>query len=241
MVAPTYSIVIPAYNEEVWLARSLPRVRQAMAAIAAPGEVIVVDNNSSDGTAEVARAQGATVVFEPVNQISRARNRGAQAARGRYLIFLDADSLLCPELLHVALDNLQAGRAAGGGAVVQPDLPIGRFARLGLWSWNWFSRWWGSAAGCFVYCLREGFDEVGGFSEKVYASEELWFSRALRLWANKRNLSFTIIANPSIITSNRKLERPWKVLGMVTLFLLFPAAIFSRRLCGYWYRSPASR
>ena len=54
-MVPVYSIIIPAYNEELWLGKSLPAVRDAMAAIDVPGEVIVVDNNSTDGTAEVAR------------------------------------------------------------------------------------------------------------------------------------------------------------------------------------------
>ena len=55
-------------------------------------ELIVCDNNSTDRTAEIARNAGARVVFEPVNQIARARNRGAAAATGDWLIFVDADS-----------------------------------------------------------------------------------------------------------------------------------------------------
>ena len=50
------------------------------------------DNNSKDRTAEIARAAGARVVFEPVNQIARARNAGAAAATGIWLVFVDADS-----------------------------------------------------------------------------------------------------------------------------------------------------
>ena len=105
ITAPVYSLIIPAYNEEEWLARSLPAVRAAMTAVNVPGEVIVVDNNSTDRTAAVAREQGAEVVHEPVNQISRARNTGARCSRGRYLMFLDADTLLPPGTLRAALAN----------------------------------------------------------------------------------------------------------------------------------------
>ena len=78
-----YSIIIPAYNEEKWLSRTLAAVRESMDSLPLPGEVIVVDNNSTDRTDRIARQNNAQVVFEPVNQISRARNSGARAARGR--------------------------------------------------------------------------------------------------------------------------------------------------------------
>ena len=62
-----YSVIVPAFNEEVELARNLPLLQRAMELSGRPGELIVVDNNSNDRTAEVARGLGARVVFEPVN------------------------------------------------------------------------------------------------------------------------------------------------------------------------------
>jgi glycosyltransferase involved in cell wall biosynthesis len=50
-MTPCYSIIIPAYNEEKWLARTLPYLKQSMDMSEVSGEVIVVDNNSTDGTA----------------------------------------------------------------------------------------------------------------------------------------------------------------------------------------------
>ena len=90
-----YSIVIPAYNEEELLPRTLHALAAAMATTDLLGEVVVTDNNSTDATAAVAAAHGARVVFEPINQISRARNCGAAAALGDFLIFVDAKSP-CP-------------------------------------------------------------------------------------------------------------------------------------------------
>ena len=90
-----YSVIIPAYNEEVLLPATLASVRESMLAIPElVGETIVTDNNSSDRTADIATAAGARVVYEEHQQIARARNAGAQIARGRYFIFLDADTLL---------------------------------------------------------------------------------------------------------------------------------------------------
>jgi glycosyltransferase involved in cell wall biosynthesis len=108
------SVIIPAFNEERLLGESLVQVNAAMAAFARrgwPAELIVCDNKSTDRTAEVARAAGASVIFEPVNQIGRARNRGAEAATGEWLIFIDADT-----------HPLVAPKRSEGGSV--PPLPV---------------------------------------------------------------------------------------------------------------------
>src|SRR6266498_6061066 len=86
------SIVVPAFNEQAILARTLAVIREAAGAFDAAGvtwELIVCDNNSSDHTAGIARDAGARVVFEPINQIGRARNTGAVAAAGQWLLFID--------------------------------------------------------------------------------------------------------------------------------------------------------
>jgi len=79
------SIIVPAFNEERLLGESLAQIKSAANAFAQRGwdfELIVCDNNSTDRTAEIARAAGATVVFEPVNQIARSRNSGAGGFTG---------------------------------------------------------------------------------------------------------------------------------------------------------------
>jgi glycosyltransferase involved in cell wall biosynthesis len=135
-----YSVIIPAYNEESFLPETLVNLQKAMAAIEKPGEIIVVDNNSTDSTAEIARQYGVKVVHEPFRQIARARNSGAKAAESRFLVFLDADTFLPPQLLKQALDLLDGGDACGGGTLLNFDseLPFlaGRLVRF----WNWLSR-----------------------------------------------------------------------------------------------------
>ena len=96
------SIIIPAFNEERLIARCLQSISTSVAANYKPGfisEIIVVDNNSTDDTPWLARQAGAQVVFEPINQIGRARNAGAAVAAGDWLLFVDADSILNPGLL----------------------------------------------------------------------------------------------------------------------------------------------
>ena len=81
-----YSIIIPAYNEQDYLLATLTTLKKNMTQLELSGEIIVVNNNSNDRTAEIAEAQGAKVIFEAINQISRARNAGARAAQGHYLV-----------------------------------------------------------------------------------------------------------------------------------------------------------
>ena len=65
-----YSIIIPAFNEELFLPDTLAHLQIAMDKIEDKAELIVVDNNSTDDTAKIAEKYGARVVFEKVNQIS---------------------------------------------------------------------------------------------------------------------------------------------------------------------------
>jgi glycosyltransferase involved in cell wall biosynthesis len=233
---PRFSVIVPAYNEAEWLPECLSAVHEAMQAVAMAGEVVVVDNNSTDATADIAREGGARVVFEPVNQISRARNKGANAAAGDFLVFVDADTKLLPRVLFEALTNLESDDCCGGGATVQFDQPITGLARQLMRLWHWLARRYGLAAGCFVYCRRDAFDAIGGFSERVFASEEVWFSRRLVNWGKEHGKPFRLITSESVVTSSRKLDHPLSVYLTLLVTLLFPPAVYSRRLCTVWYK-----
>lgn len=239
---PDYSIIIPAYNEEAYLPHTLASVYAATAGIPETVEVVVVDNNSNDRTAQIARSIGVTVVHEPINQIARARNTGARVAKGRFFVFLDADTTLTSELLGKALKNLASGHIAGGGATVSPDRPLDLSAQRALNFWNGFSRRVNIAAGCFVYCEREAFEAIGGFSERVYASEEIWFSIRMHRWAHRHGKRFMVIPGWPVVTSIRKLDwfSPARLLISSLTLTLFPIALFSRRLCHVWYDRPES-
>ncbi len=200
------------------------------------GELIVVDNNSTDATARVARAAGATVVFEPVNQIARSRNRGVSIASGDALVFVDADTLCSKKLLQQALDLLSSETVVGGGTVIAIDRDAGRFGTYGVWLWNWLSRRARMAAGCFVFCRRDAFDAVGGFNVKVFAGEEIYLSRRLKRWGRRHSMRFEILDVEPVITSARKLHwySPLQIILQAALVLI-PGAIYSKRLCRTWY------
>jgi glycosyltransferase involved in cell wall biosynthesis len=240
-----YAIVVPAYNEEACLPATLAAARAAMAAVEGDfgrGELVVVDNNSSDRTAEAALAHGADrVVFEPHNQIARARNAGAAATEARWLVFLDADTLLPADLLRQALAALDSGTVAGGGARVAMDREVTPTVAWLVRTWDRASTALGYAAGSFFFARRDGFEAAGGFDESVYAGEEVWLARRLKAWAKSRELSFVVLRDPPVTTSGRKSD--WYTgkdfILQVAVLLLLPGAARSRRLCRMWYRRPA--
>jgi glycosyltransferase involved in cell wall biosynthesis len=166
------SVIVPAFNEEKMIGRSLGTIREASTAFSELGwesELIVCDNNSTDRTAETARAAGATVVFEPVNQISRARNKGASAASGEWLVFVDADSFPGRELFADVAATIQGGECLGGGVTVELDAARG-WLKWVTSTWNLLSRIKHWAAGSFVFCEAKAFRALGGFSEELYAA-----------------------------------------------------------------------
>ena len=233
--APDYSIIIPAYNEEAQLPQTLPAIQRAMAGVDATGELIVVDNNSSDATAQVAEQHGARVVFEPINMIAKARNAGAKVATAPTLIFIDADTTPSAELLNAALDELAKPDCVGGGAQVALDPPPNWLTRRLAGLWNIASHLLGYPAGCFFFCRREAFDEVEGFSEAVYASEEIWLARRLKRWGRSKKMKLRILPE-KIQTSSRKMDNPPRMFGMLLLMFVFPFAVRFKGLCGYWYK-----
>lgn len=203
------SIVVPAYNEEKLLPATLHTIANSAAAFTETGwdwEIIVCDNNSTDDTARIARQAGANVVFEPVNQISRARNTGAQAASGDWLIFIDADTLPSHRLFMRTRQIVQAQRHLAAGANIRFDSDV-IWAQAFTLLWNTVSRLFHLAAGSFVAVDAATFRKVGGFSTELYASEEVELSIRLNRVAAERGLeALKVITDPLIDTSGRKMD-----------------------------------
>jgi len=235
------SVLIPAYNEEQFIAATIDSVHRSFSEIRWPGyEIVVCDNNSTDQTAEIARAGRARVTFEPHNQIARARNTAAKAARGQWFIFLDADTLLNQATLRATITALESGRAGAGGAVVRLETNgVGPGGRLLVQTWNVLSRTLKWAAGSYVFCRRDAWLETGGFDEQLYVSEEVWFSRALKRWCRANGLEFKILSDSPVVTSARKMRwySPWQLLKQFAVFLI-PGTWRTREKCTTWYTRP---
>jgi glycosyltransferase involved in cell wall biosynthesis len=192
------SFVIPAHNEAEHLPTTLDRLRRSAAAMGIAHEIIVVNDDSSDRTPHIAIDAGARVIGVKLRQISKVRNAGAAAARFDRLCFVDADTTAPTSTLAAAMRALDQG-AVGGGARVRFDQPVPLSAELALGMWNSMARAFRWAAGCFVFATRRAFQDSGGFSEQLYAAEEIALSNAL-----KRLGPFTVLPH-HVATSARKL------------------------------------
>jgi cellulose synthase/poly-beta-1,6-N-acetylglucosamine synthase-like glycosyltransferase len=202
------SIVVPAFNEERLLGGSLAQIKAAAGAFAQRGwdfELIVCDNNSTDRTAEIARAAGATVVFEPVNQIARARNCGAAAATGDWLVFVDADSHPSAGLFADVAEQIQSGKYLAGGSTVRLDekhFVAGCVTQL----WNYASRSLKLLAGSFIFVETAAFRKLGGFSNELFVAEELELSQRLKKLARGQGRGIVILHRHPLVTSARKMR-----------------------------------
>jgi glycosyltransferase involved in cell wall biosynthesis len=180
MNGPLVSVVVPAFNAVRFLPEALASiVRQGYE----PLEIVVVDDGSSDGTGEVARASRArpVVIEQPNRGPAAARNRGIAAAKGELIAFLDADdlwpdgklALQVPRLMEDASLDVVLGqiryealddRTLDG---IRFDAPEGVLTNVNL------------GAGVF---RRNVFDRVGLFDESLRFSEDQdWFLRAREL------------------------------------------------------------
>ncbi len=209
------SIIIPAFNEAKRIGGCIQSIRAAVAANLRPAletELIVVDNNSNDSTAEIAAREGARVVFEPINQISRARTAGAGAAAGDWFLFIDADSQLNTRLFRDVLAAIDSGTCAGGGSVIRLDAAPWP-GRLVIALWNPMSLLFTMLGGCFIFCRADAFRVIGGFSLELFTTEELKFGADLKRWARARGLRVVVLRSSPVITSGRKFglytKREW--------------------------------
>ena len=177
------SLVIPAYNEEKYIRPTLESVTRAKRRFEQTTgeqlEIIVVDNASTDRTAEIAREFGCKVVPFDKHQISAVRNAGAREARGEYIAFVDADRSIVPEDAFVEIAaNLADEKVYGGGSGFRPEK-----WNVSIWLFTTFFR---AFCALFIvgfvlyYMRRRDFDELGGWNEKMYFAEDVDLSFRMR-------------------------------------------------------------
>ena len=223
------SFVVPAYNEEFELSATIGAIHRA--AQSRRYEIVVVDDASTDRTADIARSAGAEVVSINRRQIAASRNAGGRASRGDVLFFVDADTHIGQEHVAGAIVALENG-CAGGGARVAIGGTVPFWARISLKVFCAIYFGLNFAAGAFLFTTRKNFDVVGGFDESLFIGEEVYFSLALRKLGR-----FRILREP-IVTSGRKLRMysAGEVLGnSLRVLLRGPSAARSRDGLHIWY------
>jgi glycosyltransferase involved in cell wall biosynthesis len=167
---PEVSIIMPCLNEADTLAACIGKARRALNEHNIPGEIIVADNGSTDGSQAIARKLGARLINVTEKGYGNALMGGIAAARGKFIIMGDADDsydfLETPkfvEKLREGFDIVQGCRLpAGGGTVKRGAMP-------------WLHRWWGNpmfsllARWWFKSSLHDVHCGLRGFRKDVYS------------------------------------------------------------------------
>ena len=161
-------MAVPAHNEEKYLPETLAALARAGEFLAGKGgrliEILVVDNGSTDRTAQVAAASGARVIHEPEHNIAVVRNRGGEAARGEVIVFVDADTLV-PETFLWRIHQVTADPALLGGAVDTAYRPDGFILKGYLGLYRLLGRVTGMAQGAAQFYRRDVFRTLGGYAD----------------------------------------------------------------------------
>jgi len=246
---PRFSVVIPAHNEQAYLPRlldSIDRAREAYAGGADAIEVIVVDDASTDGTAEIARTRGCRAVGIAARRIARVRNAGARAAAGEVLAFVDADSQIHRDTFNEVDRALSGGRVVGGtsGAVFDRRSAGLRCTQMALALLGVVVRGWQGVRRPamdtgVVFCGKADFDAIGGYREQYRWGEDVWLLVDLKRhgwWSGRRLTGAT--ASPAVF-STRKFDRhgDWHYFTMPFRLAWDVARRRDTTARQYWYES----
>lgn len=227
-MAATVTVVIPARNEEKFISSALASVADQNYPLDRV-ECVVVDNGSTDQTGPVARDFASThpelaisVMPEPQEGVARAKNRGAQAATGQILLFLDADSRMDPSLLSDVIAHYDAGNPAGSIRIVADSndaLERGFFALMELGKVLFGIR------AQMMYCDRKLFHDLGGFRPELRQAEDLEFLRRVRKHLKKSGHGVVChVRSSAIATSPRRLQGGRLRRNLVTTFVRWTLA-----------------
>ena len=236
------TIILPAFNEEAYLALALDSIQTAAAHLRARStvdiETIVVDNNSNDLTAAVAMGKDATIVHESSQSVARARNTGARHAQGDVLVFVDADVVVPPTLLDTIYSTM-SNPTCLGGAVDTYYQPQRLSVRLYLRAWRLIKHLTGMAQGATQFCRKNVFDQIGGYDEKTWIGEDVDFYWDLKRLAKRTNGTVQLIQNPRVRPSCRRFDKwpMWKILIWTNPLFI---ALFRHRKAIWrgWYSNP---
>lgn len=199
----TMSVVIPAHNEEKYVARCIKSVKTAAKYYGGTVEIIVVCNRCTDRTADIAQKYGAKVILNEDRCIAKVRNAGITAASGDVIVTIDCDNRMTKGTLKEIAYLLQTGKYIGGGA------PI-RFERYSfpLYCNDLLCRLSFGITGLYCgifWAEKKTFQAIGGFVEKK-AMEDAATAKALKAYGKSKGRKYTVLRKNVLINSTRKYD-----------------------------------
>ncbi len=233
------SIVVPAFNEERYLRETLASLNRAKALLLRErnieSEINVVDNDSVDSTADVARAVGATVIKEPLRNVAKVRNTGAKLCQGNVIIFVDGDTVV-PDNLLVRIVDAMSDETCFGGAVDPEYRPSKLTVQAYLQFWRIAGKLTGMAQGATQFYRRDIFFSFKGYDETLFMGEDVDLYWRLKKFAKRQNGRVVFIEDIRVVPSTRRFDqwRLWRTLLWTNPFFIL---MFRRRKAVWqgWY------
>lgn len=207
----SFTVVIPAHNEEKYIGKCLRAVKSASKYVAPDSvEIIVVANRCTDKTAAIAQRYGARVLKNDDKCIAAIRNTGVNAAKGEIVVTIDADSLMTKYSLAEIRSLLRSGKYVGGGANPRFDrMSVGIAFSAMYVAINLIPvmiKSGGYLSGAMFWFYKKDFDLVGGFDESLVSLEDMDFARHLKRLGDSRGQKYGTLKRSYIITSSRKFD-----------------------------------
>ncbi len=233
------SIVVPAYNEEKALPLTLASINHALLELQThvniKSEIIVVDNVSTDSTAEVAKSFGARVIRHETRNIASVRNAGIQAAANELVLTIDADTLVPKHAFIKIWQSMKTGRYVGGGVRVGVSGPRKTFKIL-VTTLDAAMFMVTRLSGGLFFFDKQAAIAIGGFPEGFMAAEDIAFARQLKRFGAKTGLKFLNLHTVRILTMDRKkasISQSLRAFGSgIKAYLGFK---LSNQELSYWY------
>ncbi len=219
---PLVSVIMPVYNGETFLAEAVESIQQQAYQ---PLEIIIVDDGSTDGTAQIAANFKGDVrcVYQPNSGQAVARNRGLRMVRGDIIGFLDADDLWAENKLEVQLPHVTSDLSV--------EIVLGHINRI--WAARGTSNYDQFTEPELALSLGSGlfrksvFDKVGYFDPTLRRCEDWdWFMRA-------RELGVSIVTHKEVVAYYRRHENNMtleKEIGNKYFAMVLKRSIERRRL-----------
>lgn len=217
------SIIIPTFNEEKYLPKLLESIKQQTVS---PYEVIVADAKSKDKTREIARSFDCKIVDGGMPAVGR--NKGAEVASQKLLLFLDADVSLPANFLENSVKEFQKRKLilATAGAIPIPYniIHVILFEFVNIW-YLFSLRFIPQTYGFCILTTKESHQRIKGFDPTLYLAEDQDYARRMKQFGTLGYLRSTrVYCSTRRLTKDGTIKYMWKYF-LINMHLLFRGSI----------------